>query len=85
MEPSSKCAVRRPKERVKALGARGTRKRTFTAMESKAATLEISNQALEVRIQELENLLNFMRKDLIQKMFAIPCTGDVVVTYVPRA
>ena len=72
MEPNSKCAVRRPKEGVKPVGARGTRKRKFTDMESKAATLEISNQALEVRVQELENLLNFMRKDLIQKMFALP-------------
>ena len=72
MESSGKCAVRRPKKRVNPVDAHGTRKRKNTEMESKLAALEMTNQSLEVKVQDLENLLNFMRKDLIQKMFALP-------------
>ena len=68
MGSEDKCAERRRKKRIIALRAREIRKREFAAMERQVTTLEISNQALEVRIQELDNLINILRNYLIQKI-----------------
>ena len=68
MDFKNKCAEQRLRNNIYSRRSHEIRKLEFAAMEKQVTKLEISNQALEVKIQELENLTNILKNYSIQKI-----------------